>query len=164
MPEQARSGSGTSEIRSGTSFCQIPLLTCQWKMFVLTYSVHKWKILYNDHACGTSTFEIKNLRCADVKWLWESEREKTRCSWITQAVFKWLIFYVDLFTPISYLLYWINACRISLIINLKAAGISFQCDRLNAPLPLPPLITCWIRHPALFRDLEIYKLSTGHET
>ncbi len=59
-----------------------------WPIFIC---VHKWKILYNDHACGTSTFEIKNLRCADVKWLWGSEREKTRCSWITQAVFKWLI-------------------------------------------------------------------------
>ncbi len=35
-----------------------------------------------------------------------------------------------------------------------------QCDRLNAPLPLPPLITFRIRHPALFRDLEMYKLST----
>ncbi len=49
MPEQAGSGSGTSEIRSGTSFWQIPFLTRQGKTFVLTYSVHKvlpdWAVL-----------------------------------------------------------------------------------------------------------------------
>ncbi len=31
---------------------------------------------------------VVQMRCADVKPLWESEREKTRCSWITHAVFK----------------------------------------------------------------------------
>jgi len=46
---------------SGTSFCRIPLLMRQWKTFLLTCSVHIWKILYNDCVCGTSTFEIKNL-------------------------------------------------------------------------------------------------------
>ncbi len=34
---------------------------------------------------------VVQTRCADVKPLWESEREKTRYSWITHAVFKWLI-------------------------------------------------------------------------
>ncbi len=34
---------------------------------------------------------VVQTRCADVKLLWESEREKTRYSWITHAVFKWLI-------------------------------------------------------------------------
>ncbi len=34
---------------------------------------------------------VLQTRCADVKPLWESEREKTRSSWITHAVFKWLI-------------------------------------------------------------------------
>ncbi len=34
---------------------------------------------------------VLQTRCADVKPLWESEREKTRYSWITHAVFKWLI-------------------------------------------------------------------------
>ncbi len=34
---------------------------------------------------------VVQTRCADVKPLWESEREKTRSSWITHAVFKWLI-------------------------------------------------------------------------
>ncbi len=50
---------------SGTSFCRIPLLMRQWKTFLLTCSVHIWKILYNDCVCGTATFEIKNLsaRC-----------------------------------------------------------------------------------------------------
>ncbi len=44
--------------------------------------------------------------------------------------------------------------------------MAHQCDHANNHpndlLPLPPLITCWIRHLALFRDLEIYKLSTAH--
>ncbi len=39
--------------------------------------------------------------------------------------------------------------------------MAHQCDHANDPLPLPPLITCQISHPALFRDLEMYKLSTG---
>ncbi len=34
---------------------------------------------------------VVQTRCTDVKPLWESEREKTRYSWITHAVFKWLI-------------------------------------------------------------------------
>ncbi len=45
-----------------------------------------------------------------------------------------------------------------LFITLKMAH---QCDHANAPLPLPPIITCRIHHPDLFRDLEIYKSSTG---
>ncbi len=40
--------------------------------------------------------------------------------------------------------------------------MAHQCDQANALLPLPPLITYRIRHPALFRDLEIYKLSTEY--
>ncbi len=40
--------------------------------------------------------------------------------------------------------------------------MAHQCDHANAPLPLPPLITCRIRHPALFRELKIYKLSTAY--
>ncbi len=53
---------GTSQIRNLrnpillTTFCWIPLLTRQWKTFVLTYSVHIRKILYNDHPCSTSIF------------------------------------------------------------------------------------------------------------
>ncbi len=36
--------------------------------------------------------------------------------------------------------------------------MAHQCDQLNAPLPLPPLITCWIRQAALFpgpRNVQI---------
>ncbi len=34
---------------------------------------------------------VLQTRCTDVKPLWESEREKTRSSWITHAVVQWLI-------------------------------------------------------------------------
>ncbi len=47
---------------------------CEWKSWI---SVQQLVVL--------------QTRCADVKPLWESEREKTRYSWITHAVFKWLI-------------------------------------------------------------------------
>ncbi len=46
----------------------------------------------------------------------------------------------------------------------QSLKISHQCDHANAPLPLLLLITCRSRHPALFRELDIYKLSTGHST
>ncbi len=46
----------------------------------------------------------------------------------------------------------------------KSLKMAHQCDHVIAPLPLPPLITCRIRHRALFRDLEMYKLSTGDVT
>ncbi len=42
--------------------------------------------------------------------------------------------------------------------------MAHQCDHASDPLPLPALITCRIRHPALFWDLEIYKLSTDNMT
>ncbi len=44
--------------------------------------------------CQLSRDESESLGSAcrrDAKPLWESEREKTRYSWITHAVFKWLI-------------------------------------------------------------------------
>ncbi len=41
---------------------------------------------------------------------------------------------------------------------LKATDAGFQSLKIG---PLPPLITCRIRYPVLFRDLSIYKLSTG---
>ncbi len=34
---------------------------------------------------------VVQTRCADVKPLWEREREKTQYSWITHTAFKWLI-------------------------------------------------------------------------
>ncbi len=56
-------GLNQSEIVKGASFCWIPLLTCQWKTFVLTYSVHIRKYL----PCSTSTFEIKNLNTQKMR-------------------------------------------------------------------------------------------------
>ncbi len=41
---------------------------------------------------------------------------------------------------------------------LKATDARFQSLKIG---PLPSLITCRIRYHALFRDLSIYKLSTG---
>ncbi len=166
------------------------------------------------------------MRCADVKPLWESEREKTRSSWITH-VFPddWfnLIVCVDLFTPLTYMLHSINVCRNFPYYKLESCGNeennaiytqsptkfwtgliiiyhyynffprSGNCGfkmsllfhvltlkkkqkhavnhlkwptnvitrMLLEPLPLPPLITCRIRHPSLSRDLEMYKSSTA---
>ncbi len=75
---------------------------------------------------------VLQRRCADVKLLWEIEREKTRSSWITHTLFSndWfnLLVCVDLFT--HNLLAILN---ISLIINLKAAGMSKTMWYTNNP-------------------------------
>ncbi len=57
---------------------------------------------------------VVQMRCADVKLLWESEREKMWSSWINHVFSDdWFnrIVCVYLFTHITYMLYSINVCR-----------------------------------------------------
>ncbi len=49
----------------------------------------EWKSWISD---SVQLLVVVQMRCADVKPLWESEREKTRFSWIIHVgVFRWLI-------------------------------------------------------------------------
>ncbi len=70
----------------------------------------KWKSWISD---SVQHLVVVQMRSADVKPLWEYEREKTRSSWIT-LVFSddWfnLLVCVDLFTHLTYILYSINVC------------------------------------------------------
>ncbi len=73
----------------------------------------EWKSWISDSVQQLVVVQMR-MRCADVKLLWESEREKTRSSWITHVFSDdWfnLLVCVDLFTHLTYMLYSINICR-----------------------------------------------------
>ncbi len=54
-------------------------------------------------SASSFSYSVDEMRWCEAA-LREWKREKTRSSWITQTVFKWLIFCVDLFT-LTYMLY-----------------------------------------------------------
>ncbi len=86
------------------------VLRCEWKSWI---------------SDSVQQLVVVQMRCADVKQLWESERERTRSSWITQVFSDYwfnLIVCVDLFTHLTYMLYSINVCRNFPLYKLESYG------------------------------------------
>ncbi len=94
----------------------------------------EWKSWISD---SVQQLVVVQIRCADVKPLWESEREKTLYSWITHVFTDdWfnLLVYVDLFTHLTYMLLYIQYIFAGIfLINSKAAGMSKTMQYTHNP-------------------------------
>ncbi len=83
----------------------------------------EWKSWISDRV---QQLVVLQMRCTDVKPLWENEREKAWSSWITHVFSDdWLnlLVCVDLFTHLTYMLYSINVCRNFPHYKLESCGI-----------------------------------------